>query len=301
MADEREAELRSPESNPDDSTEPSEPTVSRRRSPRRAHPDDRHGHALDQFSEPARRVLVLAEEEARRLHHADIRPEHLLLGLLAGGRAAGAVTVARMGGLNPDELRQMLERRLGLGDDPVEGALGLSDGCKAVLTLAVADAQRQGHPQVDTGHLLIGLVGEGTALQGDMLTALALRGIRTGVGASRPWSGRRPPPGVPSVVQATPSGGTRDNVVTLRVTDDDLASVDALVEVGVARTRSEGAAWLLQAGIAANRPLFERAQGIVGEIRQLREQARLVARAHVEGATDDDAPPPSATPEPSTS
>jgi hypothetical protein len=187
--------------------------------------------------------------------------------------------MTKMGGTEPAELRRVLEDRLGRGEGPVEGPLELGAGCKRALQLAVEDARRLRHPEVDTAHLLTGLVAEGSAVQGEILTALALRGLRVGAIGTRPWGGRRPPEAV-GIVQVGPPSGTRDNVVTLRVGDADLAAVDVLVEVGIARTRSEAAAWLLHAGIAANQSLFERAQGIVEEIRRLRVEAQQLAQEH---------------------
>ena len=102
---------------------------------------------------------------------------------------------------------------------------------------------------------------------------------------SRP-SGRFRAPGAVGMVPVGPPSGTRDNVVTLRIGDADLAAVDALVEGGITRTRSEGAAWLLHAGIAANQPLFKRAQRIVDEIRRLREEAQQLAQEHAAGPAE---------------
>jgi hypothetical protein len=63
-------------------------------------------------------------------------------------------------------------------------------------------------------------------------------------------------------------------VLSIRVSDADAAAVDTLVEVDITKTRSEAAAWLLSCGVAANRPLFEKAQGIVAEMRRLRDEAQ---------------------------
>lgn len=86
-------------------------------------------------------------------------------------------------------------------------------------------------------------------------------------------------PAVPDIspeAVAPPSGlgGTRDNVLSIRVSDAEAATVDALVEVGIMKTRSEAAAWLLSCGVAAIRPLFEKAQGIVAEMRRVRDEAQ---------------------------
>src|SRR5262249_13619048 len=83
----------------------------------------------------------------------------------------------------------------------------------------------------------------------------------------------------------------RNNVLTCRVDDGDLAAIDTLLEAGVRTTRSEAASWLIHAGIAANRALFQQVEGTVAEIRRLRGQAQSLAQQ----ATD---PPPAGPPDP---
>lgn len=94
-----------------------------------------------------------------------------------------------------------------------------------------------------------------------------------------PLEGSAPPP---------PGGtsATRESVITLRATESDLAAVDSLVEAGIMRTRSEAAAWLLNAGIAANAALFARVQGILDHLRALREEAQRLGKEF--GATPAD-------------
>jgi hypothetical protein len=70
----------------------------------------------------------------------------------------------------------------------------------------------------------------------------------------------------------------KDNVLTCRVTDQDLSAIDMLVEAGIRQTRSDAAAWLIHAGIAANESLFQRVGQTVDEIRRLRESAQAAAR-----------------------
>ena len=75
----------------------------------------------------------------------------------------------------------------------------------------------------------------------------------------------------------------KSNVVTCRIDGRDLDAVDALIEAGIRSTRSDAAAWLIHAGIEANRPLFEKVYGTVAEIRRLRVVAQSLAQEVVEG------------------
>ena len=77
--------------------------------------------------------------------------------------------------------------------------------------------------------------------------------------------------------------GPRDNVLSIRVDNSDVAAIDALVEAGVLKTRSEAAAWLIKSGIEANRSLFEQVQAKTAEIRRLREEAQELIHRHVAG------------------
>lgn len=73
---------------------------------------------------------------------------------------------------------------------------------------------------------------------------------------------------------------SKDNVVACRLDDDALAALDALVEAGVRGTRSEAAAWLINAGLQLHQPLLDDVAGTVSEIRRLKAEARLKAQRH---------------------
>ncbi len=75
----------------------------------------------------------------------------------------------------------------------------------------------------------------------------------------------------------------KSNVVMCRIDGRDLDAADALIEAGIRSTRSDAAAWLIHAGIEANRPLFEKVYGTVAEIRRLRVVAQTLAQQVVEG------------------
>ena len=75
-------------------------------------------------------------------------------------------------------------------------------------------------------------------------------------------------------------------MLSIRVDNSDVAAIDALVEAGVLKTRSEAAAWLIKSGIEANRALFEQVQAKTDEIRRLREETQELIHRHVAGADD---------------
>lgn len=126
---------------------------------------------FERFTESARQVVVLAQDEARRLRHNSIGTEHLLLGLMReDGRAATTLTAH---GVALQPTRDWVVANVGVGDDqPAEGQLPLTPRLKMILELSLDDAERLGHHAIGTQHLLIALLheGQGVALR-------ALRGL----------------------------------------------------------------------------------------------------------------------------
>ena len=123
---------------------------------------------FERFTDRAREVVVLAQEEARSLRHGSIGTEHLLLGLLREeGRAA---TTLRTHGVAVQPVRVWVDENVGRGpDDPPAGQLPVTPRVKKIFELSVEDAERLGHRAVGTQHLLIALLHEG---QGSALGAL---------------------------------------------------------------------------------------------------------------------------------
>jgi ATP-dependent Clp protease ATP-binding subunit ClpC len=120
---------------------------------------------MQRFTQRARRVLSLAQEEAERMQHSYIGTEHLLLGLLReDGGVAGRVLKDL--GLELDEVMQLVERHTRSGQRTPFAKLDLSPGTKRVLELAVEEARRLGHHYIGTEHLLLGLIrhDEGVAI-----------------------------------------------------------------------------------------------------------------------------------------
>ncbi len=121
---------------------------------------------MERFTQRARRVLSLAQEEAERLNHAHIGTEHLLLGLL---REEGGVAgrVLRELGLDPRRVEELVVRMKKPEARPRSGNFDLTAGTKRVMELAIDEARRMGHHYIGTEHLLLALVRqpEGTAIE----------------------------------------------------------------------------------------------------------------------------------------
>ena len=254
-----------------------------------------------------KRALQGADEEARRLRHNYIGTEHILLGLM---RVEDDVTARLLTGLEVElgKVRSAVELVIGRGDQPATGTMHPTPRTKKVLALAGEEAQRFGRDAVGTPHLLLGLVREGQGVAAGVLESLGakLDPLREAVealpadgdgeqreeqeddgkaGGSAWWEQARLRTRVEQSLRRFFSG-PRDNVLSIRVDNSDVAAIDALVEAGVLKTRSEAAAWLIKSGIEANRGLFEQVQAKTAEIRRLREEAQELIHRHVAGTVD---------------
>ncbi|MBG0816920.1 Clp protease [Planomonospora sp. ID82291] len=124
---------------------------------------------FERFTDRARRVVVLAQEEARRLGHDHIGTEHVLLGLLSeeGGVAARAL---QSFGLGLEQVRGDVEEVVGRGSDPPPGHVPFTPRAKKVLELSLREALDLRHTYIGTEHLLLGLIREGEGLAARVLT-----------------------------------------------------------------------------------------------------------------------------------
>ena len=130
---------------------------------------------LERFTQRARRVLSLAQEEAERMRHAYIGTEHLLLGLM---REEGGVAgrVLRDLGVEQRRVQEMVERFTGAGAGRAStvSKIDLAPGTKRVLELAVDEARRMGHHYIGTEHLLLGMVRQNEGVAMDVLKKLGI-------------------------------------------------------------------------------------------------------------------------------
>ena len=128
---------------------------------------------FDKFTERARRVLTLAQEEAHRFNHNYIGTEHILLGLVREGDGVAAKVLSNLG-VELNKVRSAVEFIIGRGDRTVLGEIGLTPRAKKVIELAVDEARRLGHSYIGTEHLLLGLVREGEGIAAGVLESLGV-------------------------------------------------------------------------------------------------------------------------------
>src|SRR5258708_37759827 len=114
---------------------------------------------FDKFTERARRVLSLAQEEAQRFQHNYIGTEHLLLGLVREGEGVAAQVLRNLG-VELNKVRSAIEFIVGRGDRIVLGESGLTQRAKKVIELAVDEARRLNHHHIGAEHLLLVLARE---------------------------------------------------------------------------------------------------------------------------------------------
>ncbi len=126
---------------------------------------------FDRFTERAKKVLGLAQEEAQRFQHNYIGTEHLLLGLIREGEGVAAKVLSNLG-VELNQVREAVEAMIGRGDRIVLGEIGLTPRAKKVIELAVDEAHRLNHHYIGTEHLLLGLVREGEGIAAQVLQSL---------------------------------------------------------------------------------------------------------------------------------
>jgi len=128
---------------------------------------------FEKFSERARRVLTLAQEEAQRFNHANIGPEHVLLGIVGEPDGVAAKVLVNMG-VSLNKVRSAVEFIIGHGEATTRGEVGLSPGAKRVIELAIDEARYIGHNYIGTEHLLLGLLREGEGIAARVLDSLGV-------------------------------------------------------------------------------------------------------------------------------
>jgi ATP-dependent Clp protease ATP-binding subunit ClpA len=133
---------------------------------------------FERFTDRARRVVVLAQEEARLLNHNYIGTEHILLGLLHEGDGVAAKALATMG-ISLESVRSQVEQIIGTGGSSPSGHIPFTPRSKKVLELALREALQLGHNYIGTEHILLGLIREGEGVACQVLSVLGADLTRT--------------------------------------------------------------------------------------------------------------------------
>jgi ATP-dependent Clp protease ATP-binding subunit ClpC len=158
---------------------------------------------FERFTDRARRVVVLAQEEARMLHHDYVGTEHMLLGLVHEGEGVAAEALESLG-ISLEVVREQVEEIAGRGPQAPSGHIPFTPRAKQVLELSLREARQLGHNYIGTEHMLLALIREGQGVAAQVLVGLGASLPRTrqqviqllhGTGASEPsLSGSWPEP-----------------------------------------------------------------------------------------------------------
>ena len=175
---------------------------------------------FERFTDRARRVVVLAQEEARILSHNYIGTEHLLLGLIGEGEGVAAKALESLG-ISLAAVRQQVVEIIGQGQQAPGGHIPFTPRAKKVLELAQREAHALGHDYIGTEHILLGLIREGDGVAAQVLVNLGadLNRVRQQViQLVHGYQGK----------DVIGQGSRRGRRARTRLLDDALARVDAL-------------------------------------------------------------------------
>ena len=181
---------------------------------------------FERFTDPARRVVVLAQEEARLLEHNYIGTEHLLLGLVRENDGLAAQVLADLN-VSLERARESVERRIGTGGGAPVGHIAFTPRAKVALELSLREALQLGHNYIGTEHILLGLLAEGEGVAVLTLAELGLeppvvraavldRAAGTGVAPAPSGTGRtrEDPPNCPGCWRSL-EGRAASRVITV--------------------------------------------------------------------------------------
>ena len=126
---------------------------------------------FERFTDRARRVLVLAQEEARLLNHSFIGTEHILLGLIHEGEGVAAKALESLG-ISLEAVREKVDETIGMAGTAPSSSPPFTPRAKKVLELSLREALQLGHSYIGTEHLLLGLVREGEGVAATVLVSL---------------------------------------------------------------------------------------------------------------------------------
>src|SRR5690606_14177719 len=126
---------------------------------------------FERFTDRARRVVVLAQEEAKMLNHNYIGTEHILLGLIHQGEGVAAKALESLG-ISLDAVREQVQDIIGQGQQQPTGHIPFTPRAKKVLELSLREALQLGHSYIGTEHILLGLIREGEGVAAQVLVKL---------------------------------------------------------------------------------------------------------------------------------
>jgi hypothetical protein len=175
---------------------------------------------FERFTDGARRVMVLAQEEARMLNHNYIGTEHILLGLIHEGEGVAAKALESLG-ISLDAVRQQVEEIIGQGQQAPPGHIPFTPRAMKVLELADRETRALGHAYVGTEHILLGLIREGDGVAAQVLVTLGADLNRVRQQVIQLLRGDQG-----TVVAG--AGSRRGKRARARLVDDALARIDAV-------------------------------------------------------------------------
>ncbi len=183
---------------------------------------------FERFTDRARRVVVLAQEEARMLNHNYIGTEHILLGLIHEGEGVAAKALEAMD-ISLESVREQVEEIIGQGTQAPSGHIPFTPRAKKVLEYSLREALQLGHNYIGTEHILLGLIREGEGVAAQVLTNLGadLPRVRQQViqllngyqGSSSSLEATQEPAAAASVPSSSPSRGRGGTPSTSLVLD----------------------------------------------------------------------------------
>jgi ATP-dependent Clp protease ATP-binding subunit ClpA len=239
---------------------------------------------FQQFTDRARRVVVLAQEEARLLNHDYVGTEHLLLGLAHEGQGVAAKALESLG-IRLEALRSQVEEAIGRGQRAPSGHLSFTPRAKKVLELSLRESQQLGHNYLGTEHLLLGLVREGEGVAAQVLVKLGadLSRVRQQViqllggsaGGPEEAAGTRPVPDEPGEVEEQLAQVRRQKEAAIEA--EDFAKAAALRDAEkqlLMRLHLEAVVQEVQRLHGEVQRLHGEVQRLHGEVERLRELLR---------------------------
>jgi ATP-dependent Clp protease ATP-binding subunit ClpC len=169
---------------------------------------------FERFTDRARRVVVLAQEEARLLNHNYIGTEHILLGLIHEGEGVAAKALESLG-ISLEAVRNQVEEIIGQGGSSPSGHIPFTPRAKKVLELSLREALQLGHNYIGTEHILLGLIREGEGVAAQVLVKLGADLSRVRQQVIQLLSGYQGSgSGSPEKAGATTGGGSAENQPT---------------------------------------------------------------------------------------